>query len=272
MPLQASDSFQINNIMESISCTISSSNGEATIDTNGPTVLTCRMFTSMGELDAVPDDVEEEHEYQYYYIWKRNGADWREQEFEGKQLQLLAADLKTEEDKIIDTCVFSCSVYEKNQLTISEENMIAYAEINLDMTIKKWMTFDEATGLWVRKTGSQWTTLTDETGYHIYKIPEEAVDSLDPEELNWIGSFAEESLMTPKIRLLGNSDLSSVLNIGQISVIPTETYGWNWVLDSENKNVDLTSLFSSEASRSKYITEIDSQPIGYYVGDVFYYY
>lgn len=278
MALQANDSFQINNITDSISCIISSTGGEALIDAELTPILTCRLFSGDGEIDSVPEELEEEEEeeynYQYYYVWKRNGVDWRDDNeiATGKQLFLIEEDLESD-GNVEDLLVFSCSVYEEDPLiAVNEVPMIAYGEINLDMTIKKWMTFDDQTGLWVRKTGSEWTTLTDEKGYHIYKVPEEANESLNPNNLNWIGSFAEESLMTPKIRLLGNSDLSSVLNIGQISVIPTNTYGWNWVLDSENKNVDLTSLFSSEASRSKYITEIDSQPIGYYIGDVFYYY
>ena len=122
-------------------------------------------------------------------------------------------------------------------------NLIGYTEINIDKTLKKWMNFDDLTGLWIRKQNSEWATLTDETGYHIYKIPSDITSDTDVSQMEWIGSFAEDSLMTHRMRLLLNKDLSTIKSIGVISAISSQTYGWQWqmFLDSD---VKLQTLFN----------------------------
>lgn len=228
MPLWASDSYQINNITDSLTCIISSSDGEALVDLNIPPILICRLFMGGEELDAVNQELT----YEYYYLWKRNGEDWREDAneetipFLGKQLILQTDDLKNSEENVI---VFSCEVYEENPVLNAETPIVAYGEINLDTTVKKWMTFDEQTGLWIRKERGEYTTLTDESGYHIYKIPPNILEEnlYNKNELTWIASFAKDSLMVPRIRM-GNI-------IAQTS---TSSEGWTWVSYADGDEID----------------------------------
>ena len=119
MPLTASDSFQINNITDAISCIISSTDNGAMAEEG--TVLTCHLYQEGEEIDAEPD---ENLEYMYYYLWKRDGEDWRvttennSYQVIGKSLFLTSDDL----DEINSSVIFSCSIYESSTLAETEES------------------------------------------------------------------------------------------------------------------------------------------------------
>ena len=306
----ASGQITINNIVDSISCIISSTNNSALIE-DGAT-LVCRLFQNGEEIDSTSN-------YKYYYVWKKNGANWRtfsNQTIEvvNKYLHLNKSDLENSNNDI-----FSCFVYDSATLSAtihrteaytgtfhtnfvnesddktyevyggsvyagipgqvtrtplvipnyqtafpstdlhsgyifkcwntasngtgidynpgdevysnitlyaiwipiisSYGDLICYGELNIDTTVKKWMKFDDTTGLWIRKTDGEYTTLTDESGYHIYKIPDNISDEnlYNKNSLTWIASFARDSLIVPRIRM-GNV----------IAQRDSDDRGWRW--------------------------------------------
>lgn len=217
MPVITSGQITINNIVDTLTCVIHSSGSQA-IAGKETTTLICRVFNSEGEVDLLDNTIG--HEYNYFYLWQRNGADWRENIAEGKEITLGSGDF-------LDSNVFSCKIYDRieyqNYLnsgnTLSEPSFLSYGEISIDTTVKKWMTFDDQTGLWIRKTNGEYTTLTDENGYHIYKIPSNLEENqlYNINNLEWIASFARDSLMVPRIRM-GNV----------IAQRDSDDKGWRW--------------------------------------------
>ena len=124
--------------------------------------LVCKIFNGGEEIDNNGNT--------YSYIWKRNGEDWRYDEND----QLIEVN---EKKLIIDPTIdlqdannytFSCTVY-LNRLGY-EPVKVSYSEF--DATIKKWMKFDEETGLWIygnSGVNGKYATLTDNTGFYVYQ-------------------------------------------------------------------------------------------------------
>jgi len=289
MPILTSGQITINNIIDTLTCIIHSDESQVLADKKDGLTLTCRLFNSDGEVDSLSDFDEnfsssENEEFSsgdidnYYYIWKRNGEDWREyiedeelssgniEEFSSGFITVTGKQIELTFDDFLDSNIFSCMVYDYDEYQtylnsvdeLIEPSFLTYGEINIDTTVKKWMTFDDTTGLWIRKTNGEWTTLTDERGYHIYKILNPTLNEIDNLQLKWNGSFAEDSLMVPKIRLLYTDNIDEEKHVGRISVIPSSKYGWRWMVSNEGQTTELRSLFVSSESRQNGTTEINS--------------
>lgn len=248
-----SDSITIQNTIDSFTCIISSSSGSTFVDSSGSTVLLCRLFNTDGEIDELNDTVG--HEYEYYYLWKRDGADWR---VDANEESIAATGKILEIDPATDlgqanSYVFSCSVFRVDEYNAYLNNngdeplLIAYNEINLDLTIKKWMRFDEETGLWVYGSGdstSDYATLTENGGFHIYKKNTEVAEV----------PYAEQARFS-------TSCMIKNLVIGQLMAKPTKN-GWIWSTQFEdctlNKiNEDLiTELITVEEYLSPAVVKV----------------
>lgn len=179
MALTGSDQITITDIRDSISCEISSSNGTSLLDASQGTVLTCRLYGAEGEIDPEVETEEDEEDitqdYVYYWTKKETSSseeekDEEEEEFfrTGKSIELTPEDLESSDNN--NSFTFYCDVY---SIFLEEDGqLVAHGEITLDSTIKKWMEFDDTTGLWVYGNGDEsnnFCTLTDNEGFHVYK-------------------------------------------------------------------------------------------------------
>lgn len=249
MPISASDQITINNIVEGLICTISSSssNGTNLVNKEEGTVLTSHIYYNNGEIDLY--NQEDNHNYDYYYKWDlvnvTGDNNWPRT---GKSIVL------NKEDFIQDVLIIGCSIYnadeygaylnqlnaqiqaeqeimeeteeeEEEEEEISEPLLLGYGEIILDATIKKWMNFDDNTGLWIYGSGtidSEWSTLTDNTGFHLYH--------------NINSSLSENSAM----KFASFADIATVrqLKMNTLTATPSMKGGWSWYQLMDNVTID----------------------------------
>ena len=250
MALTGSDQITITDIRDSIGCEISSSNGTSLLDASQGTILTCRLYGADGEIDPEIETEEDEENItqDYIYYWTKKETDSSEEEEEffrtGKSIELTPEDLESSDNN--NSFTFYCDVY--NIFLEEDGQLVAHGEITLDSTIKKWMNFDESLGLSIQSPGSSWATLTDETGYHIYHNSKNNTFTIPDDFLdinNWIGSFAKNSLITKRIRLL-DDDINNIERLTNLSVMPSLTHGWVWTPNKEGDEIFMTTVNNND--------------------------
>ena len=253
MALTGSDQITITDIRDSISCEISSSNGVSLLDALQGTVLTCHLYGADGEID-IEDENEEESNGEYLYLWTKkeiesseeNEEEENEEEEEffrtGKSIELTANDLKSNNNN--NSFTFYCDVY---SVFLEENNqLIAHGEITLDITIKKWMEFDENSGLWLYgndKQTAEYFSKINNAGMHIYKH----TDSASEDRETRVAAFSTTTIVE-RIRI-GNAMYINYTDQGGLLFTDkgedlTEMLGSE--LDSKILNTGLVTEYNEE--------------------------
>lgn len=241
--LSGSDQITITNIKDSLTCEVVSSSGTALVDAKKGTTLTCYLYDSNGEVDKIN---EETGTSEFIYYWNRkflNGSGKVREDDNflriGKIIDLVPEDFI---NNILDnlnkeTFVFSCSVYDAPFGT-ENANLVGYGEIILDTTIKKWMKFDEKLGLSIQMPGSEWATLTDDKGYHVFHKTDDSDKNIINDDY-WSGSFAYGSIFVPKIREGGLQVVNTNNDTQSLSG------GWAWKEYEDGDIISPTLHFNS---------------------------